>query len=71
MATDSLWISISAKRQDLVLNENLIICIEYDMLFSDVMAKMYPTHEENIEVRVYCYKIKRKMKFLCLKCTDI
>ena len=33
MTTDSLWISVSVKRQGSVLKENLIICVKNDMLF--------------------------------------
>ena len=52
MATDSPWISVSVKRRGLVLKENLIICIKNDMLFLDMLAKMYPIDKEKAEVRV-------------------
>ena len=52
MVTDSLQISVSVKRRGSVLKENLIISIKNDMLFSDMLAKMYSTDEENSEVRV-------------------
>ena len=62
MATDSLLISVSAKRQSLVLKEKLIICIKNDMLFLDVSTKICATDEENIEVKVQCFTIKSKGK---------
>ena len=62
METDSLLISVSAKRQSLVLKEKLIICIKNDMLFLDVSTKICATDEENIEVKVQCFTIKSKGK---------
>ena len=63
MVTDSLWISVSVKRWGSILKEHLIICIKNDMLFSDVLAKIYPTDEENIDVRVQYVTIKSKGKW--------
>ena len=62
MVTDSLQISVSVKRQGSVLKENLIISIKNDRLFSDMLAKMYSTDEENSEVRVQYITIKSKGK---------